>query len=97
MCTSYTDIFSHITAYLDICDLCVILTYLGPEKYSESCLLMHIHAYSCIFNNDSYNCFNFSLLLNIKQSFKISAIIEQIKLSFFSKNKFCDRKESNVL
>ena len=32
-----------------------ILTYLGPETFSESCLFSHIQTYSIVFNNDSIN------------------------------------------
>ena len=47
-----------------------ILTNLGPEVYSESCLFRHIQAYSDIFNNDSYNNINFLFFTLIWHTFQ---------------------------
>ena len=47
-----------------------ILAYFGPQAYSKSCLFRHIHAYSDIFNNDSYNNTNFLFFTLILHTFQ---------------------------
>ena len=47
-----------------------ILAYLRPDAYSEFRLFRHIHAYSGMFNNDSYNNINFLFSLLILRTFR---------------------------
>ena len=54
-------IFQHIQSTVKRQHIAIIgmLPHLGPETYSGSCLYRHIHTYSGIFNNESYDNITF--------------------------------------